>query len=993
MRLIRKRRGPTRLRGIARVAAEGASREELIREALNFLGRAGGADRFGVWLQAEESAAGRIPEAFQGAVWQPEEEETPREWMHLAPEFLLPMEQLFAGKAVRQEQSGKSQYPLLGPATGLRVVLWVPVRHANGLLGILLGGSRKAAASLPIEAMEGAAAELSLSLQLQRERRLSQHRLVDMKLCEGVLGRLGEGRAPQTLLKEIVESCTEGAAAGGPGAQCAAIARRRDDSESSAELEGNLEFVCTSGKMEWKGVLESELLAGFWNRALDSNRTIGMELNSTPAREARSRAVAIPLAVSGRPMGLLAAILETADASLASLERLELRGSLAAETLASLRRLEKDAHRDSDEQALLDASEEALVVVDKSFRPLFLNRSMRERFGDALGGCETKPIADWFRVHDRAREDWTRDLQTDQEPPREPLEVEFHNGKRIKLRQEGRTGRGTILSLEPLADSEAVDEPRASAELATLIEWLDQGAVLFGPGNKVRGLNPRFAQLFGLPPEETRNPMTFEELIGRIAARTADPEIFAKRWREVENSNEAGAREEVHLAKPVSRVLERVSRPVFGPRGTRLGRIELYRDLTSQRVLQSRLLHTEKLAALGQMISGVAHELSNPLTSIVGYAQRLLLSQDKTGRREEVHRIFAEAERAAAILRQILLSARETPPDRRPLSMNQIIQRTAELQRFSLAAEKIHLEMDLDPLIPPILGDAGQMQQVLLNLFGNARQAIESQGKGGVIRVNTSRMDGGGRIRLEISDTGPGIPDEILGRIFDPFFTTKPAGVGTGLGLAIVLGIVREHGGQVFVKSPPGKGAVLTIDLPASASAPQASEPYPVPQAAQRKGPVPGPAAGVESPPRSGAVRRALVVEDEPTVAQLISDVLQDEGFRVDIVLNGREAQMQAKREEFDLVICDMKMPGFDGAQFYRALVREENPLQQRFLFVTGDVLGAHTQQFLEQTGIPYVAKPFRVEELMDKVHRVLAGTAPKGAISGDERRNIATKG
>jgi two-component system NtrC family sensor kinase len=510
----------------------------------------------------------------------------------------------------------------------------------------------------------------------------------------------------------------------------------------------------------------------------------------------------------------------------------------------------------------------------------------------------------------------------------------------------------------------------------------------------VRALNLKFAQLAELGPEEADGIDTLEGLIERIGPRAANPEQFGSRWRELANKEETGVREEVHLAKPTSRILERVSRPVLDADRKKLGRIEIYRDLTAQRIFQARLLQTEKLAALGQMVSGVAHELSNPLTSIAGYAQRLLLRQDVLGRSEEVHRIFSEAERAGRILRQMLLTAREGTPERRTIALNQVVQRTVEVQRLSMAAEKVRVELDLDPLLPPVQGDAGQLQQVLMNLMGNARQAMESQGSGGTIRIRTQRLETD-RVRLEVSDTGPGIPEEIQARIFDPFFTTKAEGVGTGLGLSIVLGIVREHGGQVYVNSELGKGTKFLIELPSA----KAVEGMTKEQAASGLKAVPkriahAAGSGRNSPRRAAAhsPRVVMVVEDEPTVAQLIADVLHDAGFQVEVLADGRRAPERAIARDFDLVICDVKMPGLDGPHFYRSLVLADNPLKDRFLFVTGDVLAAQTKEFLEKNGLPYVAKPFRVEELMDKVKRVLAEAKHIAAVPA-QRRNAATKG
>jgi two-component system NtrC family sensor kinase len=228
-------------------------------------------------------------------------------------------------------------------------------------------------------------------------------------------------------------------------------------------------------------------------------------------------------------------------------------------------------------------------------------------------------------------------------------------------------------------------------------------------------------------------------------------------------------------------------------------------------------------------------------------------------------------------------------------------------------------------------------------------------------------------VLLEVADSGPGSPPAILARIFDPFFTTKPAGVGTGLGLAIVLSVVREHGGQVHVSSPPQGGAVFRIELPAAAEAAHnqaVGSPLP-----ERKNLLPQ-AAGLENrlapACETGKGARVLVVEDEPTVARLIADVLEDEGMHVDVLLDGREALDRAAQQSFDLVICDMKMPGLDGQHFYKSLERSGNPLRERFLFVTGDVIAAQTRDFLESNHLPHVAKPFRVEELTEKVRAVL---------------------
>jgi signal transduction histidine kinase/ActR/RegA family two-component response regulator len=540
--------------------------------------------------------------------------------------------------------------------------------------------------------------------------------------------------------------------------------------------------------------------------------------------------------------------------------------------------------------------------------------------------------------------------------------------------------------------ADAVDR----TDLLNVIEWLEEGVVLFGPTQEIRAVNSRFAQMVGLAPEELGRIKTINDLVPVLAARTADGASLGQEWLRSDQT-QVPVREELHLVRPIPRLLERAARPLLDKNGVFVGRIEIYRDLTAQRVFQSKLLQTEKLAELGQMVTGVAHELSNPLTSILGYAQRLLLRRDGLGDSPEARQIFQEAERASTILRQLLLSARDSRPERRRVALNQVAARTLELQRFSPAPSNILVELDLDPVLPFVQGDAGQLQQVLMNLISNARQAIEEHGKSGTIRVKTRRISEK-RVLLEVSDDGPGIPQAIQARIFDPFFTTKPPGVGTGLGLAIVLGIVREHGGKLHLTSNVGQGTVFSIELPASAAAemplPATGGIHPARIRLESL-----PPAELLEPAHTGATLGAwagsqvLVLEDEPTVARLIADVLEDEGLRVDVLLDAREALARAASENYTLAICDMKMPEMDGEQFYQALVSAKNPLHERFLFVTGDVLAARTRNFLERNHLSHVAKPFRVEELTEKIRGVLEATSPREPSRAFmAKRNVARK-
>jgi signal transduction histidine kinase len=572
--------------------------------------------------------------------------------------------------------------------------------------------------------------------------------------------------------------------------------------------------------------------------------------------------------------------------------------------------------------------------------------------------------------------------------PAELPEALLRNGVRVRLRPAlPAGGRFAAVTLEKCAETQhAPQASRAESELTSVLEWLDEGVILFDAQDHVRALNSRFLQITGLQAADAAGLRDLDSLIARLSPRIAGPANFVQRWRNLARGIDGGIREELEFVGPSPRIVQRMSRPILDGHGRRLGRVEIYLDLSGRRGFQSKLLRTEKLAALGQLVTGIAHELSSPLTSILGYSQ-VLLQKEASGPSEDIRQvrhIFEEAERATAILRQLLSNAHERKPELGAVPINQLVLQGLELQRLSLAQEHIRVETDLDPSGPLVYGDQGQLQQVFLTLMGNARQSLDQSGKHGHIRIRT-RQIGDQRVLLEIADDGPGIPQEIMGRIFDPFFTTKPAGIGTGLGLAIVSGIVREHGGHVNVASPPGGGAIFSVALmaanPSSASnfanpvgermlfgyVGGAPAPFPVADLSVLR---PEPAAVAEFSRKRG--HRILVVEDEPTVARLIADVLEDEGFHVDVLLDGQEALKQAARETYDLVICDMKMPGLDGQHFYKALVQAGNALSKRFLFVTGDIVAQQTQQFLEAHRLPHVAKPFRMEELKGQVYAVL---------------------
>ena len=403
--------------------------------------------------------------------------------------------------------------------------------------------------------------------------------------------------------------------------------------------------------------------------------------------------------------------------------------------------------------------------------------------------------------------------------------------------------------------------------------------------------------------------------------------------------------------------------PATGQEAT--GRIHLealVRDVSERKKLddQSRdlyqqLLQAEKMAALGQTISGVAHELNNPLATILSWAERLTeRALDDTSKRG-VEVILGEAERAARIVRNLLTFARKRQSTRSMIDINQVVRETLSLRSYEQRLTNIDVVTALAAGLPEVFADAHQIQQVLLNLVINAEQAmLTTNGRGSLVLRTWHDVDRDAVV-LEVSDDGPGVPPQVQTKIFDPFFTTKEVGKGTGLGLTVAYAIVQEHGGRIRVDSPVAGGAAFVVELPVSGVAPPARAPR-------------APAPSMEAV-RGSSV---LLVEDERALAAAVAEALTDAGLKVDHAGDGEEALARVRQKSYDLVICDLKMPKVDGMMLYRAIAAATPALARRVIFVTGDVAGTDAERFLEDSGCRWLAKPFRLADLLRAVRDTL---------------------
>ncbi len=512
---------------------------------------------------------------------------------------------------------------------------------------------------------------------------------------------------------------------------------------------------------------------------------------------------------------------------------------------------------------------------------------------------------------------------------------------------------------------ERLDQEREqlSAYLKAVLESVAEGVWLIGTDRAVQLVNHRLAHLLAADVREIGTGRSHTSLVEQLKGQFQDGERVAAHWHYLNSHWEEVAWDELELLQPRRRLLERFVRPVHDAAQRVLGRLEIYRDLTHQRQLEQKIVLRERLASLGQLVSGVAHELNNPLTAIAGYAQLLLRHDLPLPARPELNRLVQEAERARRIVKNLLTFARPAKPERQPVSIEEVLERALEFRAYELAVGNVKVERRYAPKLPTLWANPYQLQQVFLNLLLNAEQAIRTSQASGTIRIRTARLSAPDRIRVEVSDTGPGIPADDLPHVFEPFFTTKNAGEGTGLGLSISRSLVRDHGGEIYAENRPGGGALFAVELPVASPTKPAR---PTPAVAAR--------------PVRKARPHILVVDDETSVAQLVADVLTQQGYAVQVHTDSRQALQDARQHNYDLVICDIKMPGLDGEAFHKELRAQGHPLATRILFTTGDTLGRKTDEFLQRVSLPCLAKPFLVEELKTAVADLLqAGPARVG--------------
>ncbi|MFC1954396.1 ATP-binding protein, partial [Chloroflexota bacterium] len=369
--------------------------------------------------------------------------------------------------------------------------------------------------------------------------------------------------------------------------------------------------------------------------------------------------------------------------------------------------------------------------------------------------------------------------------------------------------------------------------------------------------------------------------------------------------------------------------------------------------IQRQVQISSRLASVGEMAAGIAHEINNPLTGVVGFAELLIKRDLPEDIRKDVEMIAEGGRRVAEVVRRMLTFARQSKPYREEVDINSIIETTLEMRTSAMKVTDINVIDELDRELPKTISDGGQLQQVFLNIILNAEKEMSSAHDKGNLRVKTERVNG--IIRISISDDGPGIAEENLEKIFDPFFTTREVGQGTGLGLSVSYGIINELDGTIHAESETGKGATFIIDLPiiTEGEQPESDE------------------TGTENAP-TGKPLSILLVDDEPLVNQYLNEALVNDGHEVKVITNGDEAIEEINSKDYDVILLDIKLPGKSGMEVYREVRKKSKSKLKKIIFITGDILGQDTESFLSRNKVPSITKPIDINLLRREIANII---------------------
>ena len=604
------------------------------------------------------------------------------------------------------------------------------------------------------------------------------------------------------------------------------------------------------------------------------------------------------------------------------------------------------AHAEARLSALIDAMPSGLLVLERNGNIQFSNAMARrlletdapEEFGIHLSTLVAPES--WPTLRTRLVDPVSAELIRVTIPGERPLRTEWTLTRVID------DGKPRVLAFLWDAEEKHRHEEESSALVAAL-RSLQEGVILTDLDNNIRYANPAAVQMFGFAERHEIIGRPLRDLVARSSLEGFEGRL--ERARTVGGEHETriartdGGETEVHVTtSPVRRD------------GALIGIVVVLRDLTESKVLARRALAADKQATLGRLVAGAAHEINNPLTSVLGGAELL---QDSVRHDPEavdlLRMIVGECSRAGRIVRDLLSFARQRPVARTAVDLADVVRSAVALREAYMRAAGIEISFDAADAAP-VQVDVDQIKQVVLNLLVNAEDAVAGAA---TKRIGVTIGRRGGRVLLMVNDSGPGVPEELRHQIFEPFFTTKPEGHGTGLGLAVSHGIVAEHGGSMGVSRGVLGGAQFAVEFPVPATMePWADCPVPTPQ-------------------RAGL--RILLVDDERPILEAVSRILQRLGHDVWTTTCGDDAMALARIERFDVIMSDLRMPRMSGRELHAHLAEAGILCSTDFVVATGDIADPEAFAFLQATGLPVLLKPFEIKDLVETLGRCRASAVP----------------
>jgi PAS domain S-box-containing protein len=494
-----------------------------------------------------------------------------------------------------------------------------------------------------------------------------------------------------------------------------------------------------------------------------------------------------------------------------------------------------------------------------------------------------------------------------------------------------------------------------------LIDSFPDMVAVFDRDKRFTYVSPRVKDVLGVDPKD---------FIGQEIGWRSDPEN-AGELRSLLDSVISEAKVDASLefrtrhANGDERTMRVNAAPLLDESGKLTGVVASVRDITEFKLAIANSAHQEKFAAMGQMLTGAAHELNNPLTAILGVSDLLRESAGDQLFRRQANLVYDQARRAAAIVQSLLAFSRPPSQNRPQLRLDEILRQALKLQEASLSQKRITVALNFPKGIPPVEGDSKLLVQVFVNIIANAEKAISDIRDHGSLSVSAALA--GNRVRVALTDDGPGISPGDIGKIFDPFFSTRRPGGNPGLGLTICMAIVKEHGGTIEVQSSSGSHATFNVYLPAA------------------PGSIPAPVEAASAPAKIFPVgletlrgRSVLVVDDEEGIREIVEGGLSARGMHVRTSESAEEALSSLASHLPDVVISDFHLPGLTGKQLFDQVRSRFGEAAPSFVFITGELAGSGDDSTWGEQGASILQKPFQISGLADHLVKVLGAKAAK---------------